>query len=163
MAIDNTLLSQIPSVGSVAPVEVRQFLAQNLIPGIVRYPFEAGRSALAQALPAETSVSMGLTSGESVPISLGTRAARMVGIKSRPLNVPEAFARESGVVERSISDIRKNQALTLRKYQRALENNNQAEAEAEMQKYLEYELYKNQIQQEEATRMQNLVPALRPD
>jgi len=162
-SLDNSILSKVPGVSSIAPVEVRQFLAQNLVPGVVRYPFEAGRSALTGVLPAEASVAMGLTSGESVPISFGTRALRAIGLKQRPLNVPEAFARESGVLERSISDIRKNQALTLRKYQRAIQNNNQAEAQAEMQKYLEYELYKAQVEQEESERMRNLAPALRTE
>jgi len=161
MSIDNSALSQIPGVGSIAPVEVRSYLAQSLIPGSIRFPFEAARSAVAQAVPAKTSVSLGLTSGESVPVSLGTRASRMIGIKERPLNVQEAFAREAGVEQTSLSMIRKNQALTLRKYERAIQNNNAAEAEAEMQKYIEYDVYMNQIRQQEADRLRQLAPALR--
>lgn len=159
-AIDETLLSQIPGVGTYAPQEVRAFLGRSFIPGIVRQPYEAVREGIAQSLPPETAVSLGLTGGEAVPVSVMTRLGRAAGIKARPINMLEMFARNEGIKERKLSELRRSQAATYRRYERAANAGNEAEAEAALQKWNAYNLMIQSVEMEEAGKQMETLPAL---
>lgn len=159
-AIDETLLSKIPGVGTYAPQEVRAFLGRAFIPGMVRQPYEAAREVAAQTLPPETAVSLGLTGGEAVPVGLGTRLKRMTGIKERPINMLEMFARNEGIKERKLSELRRSQAATYRRYERAANAGNEAEAEAALQKWSAYNLMIQSVEMEETAKQMETLPAL---
>lgn len=159
-ALDETLLSRIPGVGQYAPQEVRDFMYRNVVPGIVRFPYEAARDIVAGALPPKTAVELGLTTGQVSPVSTGNKLLRAVGVKQRAINLEEALANQEYLSKQRVKDITKSQNSAYRRYERALKYNNQAEAERALLEYEQYEVMKQLVQMQEDERAQKLAPAL---